>query len=168
MVSCQLRTVDASSAPLWWLLMVVLFGTATLAGCAQIRRVTYPADFVWLDGRQVEGTMHSMANSMQRLQQLAEHDATEVPTGGTTPRQAAVLDELSRLESLAISLSGSTARQTPAGDPQPTTNHLLIDEHIDDFIEQILHARLLAESDPPNFYGIGQLTGNCNACHRLR
>lgn len=140
--------------------LTVLLTTALLvSSCVQVRLLTYPAEFNWLDSTSVKGTMREMATGMRKLDHLIDQVA-----GG----QEAILNELSTIEAQAISLSSSTTGLSEDGMSRPVTNHLLIDENIDDFIEQIMRARLLAEADPPNYYGIGRLTGTCNACHRMR
>lgn len=134
---------------------------ALSAGCAQIRLVTYPASFTWLEGDDVRSSMHVMASSLGLINRLVESE--DIP--GDNREQ--ILGELDTLEATAQSLS--------AGGPAPddgasahTTNHLLIDEHMDDFMESVLLAQIQAQADPPNYYRIGQLTGSCSACHRFR
>lgn len=131
----------------------------TLAGCVQIRQLTYPNTFTWIGEEDVKTTMQSMATGMGKLNRLVVEE-TQL---GSNLRD--ILIELDNIEFAAASLS----IRTPAGDPDlPATNHLLIDDHMDDFLESILRARLQAESTPPNYYGVGQLTGSCSGCHRLR
>lgn len=143
-----------------------LIAAAFLAsGCAQVRLLTYPAEFTYLDSDSVKGVMHEMAVSLGTLDNLVRQSTQSPEDRDNRP---AILAQLQNIESMASSLSASTTDQGAEGQARPVTNHLLIDEHIDDFIGQIMRARLLAEAEPPNYYGVGQLTGNCNACHRLR
>lgn len=128
------------------------------AGCAQIRLVTYPDSFTWLDGDDVRSSMHAMAASLGQMNRLV--DSESVP--GENREQ--ILGELDALESAAQSLSaGGSDNNTSTA-----TNHLLIDEHMDDFMESVLLAQIQAQAEPPNYYRIGQLTGSCSACHRFR
>lgn len=147
------------------LIGIPLLATLLLAGCVKIRMLTYPSEFTYLDSGSVKGTMHEMALSLSRIDTLVQQTAGEADTSSY---QADILAELQTVEALATSLSSSTTGTSDDGRSRPVTNHLLIDEHIDDFIGQIMHARLLAEETPPNYYGAGQLTGSCSACHQSR
>lgn len=145
---------------------VTLLATALLlSGCTQIRMLTYPPDFSYLDSASVKGTMHEMAISLQHLDDLVVRTSREPDDPGY---RDSILAELQTLETLATSISTRSGNAMVDRERETLTNHLLIDEHIDEFIGQIMHARLLAEADPPNYYGVGQLSGNCNACHRQR
>ncbi len=147
------------------LLSISLIITLLLAGCVKIRMLTYPSEFTYLDSGSVKGIMHEMALSLSRIDTLVQQSSDDTNASRYQPD---VLAELQKMETLASSLSSSTTGTTVDGKARPVTNHLLIDEHIDDFIGQIMHARLLVEDNPPNYYGAGQLTGNCSACHRIR
>lgn len=147
------------------LLSISLIVTLLLAGCVKIRMLTYPSEFTYLDSGSVKGIMHEMALSLSRIDTLVQQSSKDTDASRYQPE---VLAELQKMETLASSLSSSTTGTTVDGNERPVTNHLLIDEHIDDFIGQIMHARLLVEDSPPNYYGAGQLTGNCSACHRIR
>jgi hypothetical protein len=48
------------------------------------------------------------------------------------------------------------------------TNHLIIDEHIDQFKSDVNVALRNARSDPPNYFPLGKLAGSCDACHQYR
>lgn len=146
--------------------ILVLFAFVSIAtGCAQIRLLTYPQSFTWLDGDDVRSVMHAMTSSMGKIDQLI---TTETFPG---ENQGLVLDELDNLELTAQTLLSAA----PAGDAEdavpatyPATNHLLIDEHLDEFTESVLLAQVQAQASPPNYYRAGQLTGSCTACHRFR
>ena len=49
------------------MLMIALM---IMTGCAQIRLVTYPGSFVWIDGDTVRSTMHMMAASLGSIENL--------------------------------------------------------------------------------------------------
>ncbi len=146
-------------------LSVLLSLTLLLNGCAKIRLLTYPPEFTYLDSNITKGVMHEMAISLSTLDQLV-HQAADNADGGHY--QPLILAQLQNIETLATSVSSHSTGKTLAGDDRPMTNHLLIDEHIDDFIAQIMRAKLQTEAEPPNYYAAGQLTGSCNACHRMR
>lgn len=140
-----------------------------LAGCVQIRLLTYPGEFVWLEEEYVKGTMQEMATRMSNLQTLTESPIENLNNNNRDLAHQEIIKELEQLEEFAISISPKTSGISVSEFSElPATNHLLIDQHIDDFISEIMRARTLAELIPPNYSGIGQLVGNCNACHRQR
>lgn len=137
---------------------------AALGGCVQIHLLSYPAEFVWLDDEDVRGAMQLMAASVERL------DLLVVPFEGLEASDAeslrrAVDEELALIEEIALALAAGVA---PEGEPLPRTNHLLIDEHIDEFLADVARARSLVAAETPSYYAVGELVGSCTACHRYR
>ena len=55
------------------MLMIALM---IMTGCAQIRLVTYPGSFVWIDGDTVRSTMHMMAASLGSIENLINSETT--------------------------------------------------------------------------------------------
>lgn len=142
--------------------------TLLLSGCAQIRLLTYPAEFTWIGNAELTSTMQDMAISMGKLTELANEASNSNDASGSSQRQDSVLGELDRLEKLAGAFLGSSSKSNTENATLPATNHLLIDDHIEDFLADITRAKFLAEDNPPNYFAVGQLTGSCNGCHRLR
>ena len=135
----------------------------------QIRLLTYPSEFVWLDQEDVKGTMHVMANRMNNLHSMIENNSSYTDEDQRNSNHLDILNELTMLEELAVSVSPQTNDDILADDQEiSATNHLLLDENIDEFIGEVMKARMLAEDSPPNYFGVGKLIGNCNACHRQR
>jgi hypothetical protein len=113
--------------------------------------------------------MQEMATRMNNLQSLIEVPIADFNDIKLDPNHQEILNEMTLLEEFAISISPKTSGTSDSEFSElPATNHLLIDQNIDDFIGEIMKARTLAEFTPPNYSGIGQLVGNCNACHRQR
>jgi len=112
--------------------------------------------------------MHSMYQSMQRLDSLLESENQALDNIGQTPNQNDIINELQRLEIIATSIAPRSNAPTDTERDVPVTNHLLIDQHMDDFISEIAQARFRAEANPPRYFKVGQLVGGCNACHRMR
>lgn len=146
-------------------LTAALSASLALGACMQIRLLTYPAEFVWLGEEDVQGVMHAMADGMGRLDALIAPDGDSANDDPERNRRR-IDEELRTLEELATVLSaGSTSAWE---DGRSRTNHLLIDEHIDDFVGDIERARRFVAEEPPNYYPAGQLVGSCNGCHRRR
>lgn len=116
----------------------------------------------------MQDTMHSMYQSMQRLKVLSESDNHSKDSTARKRIQNDVINELQRLESIASGTVAGTSANINQESDMPVTNHLLIDEHMDEFISQISKARFRAQADPPGYFEVGQLVGECNACHRNR
>lgn len=126
---------------------------ASLAGCDQIRKVTYPQDFTYLDEKEVDALMQKMSESMGRLDRLVAEASPE-----DTVQQAAIITELNKLENTATRLSGGHTQ----------TNQFVISEHIEGFISDIGTAKMFANMDPPKYYKVEYVTHACAQCHQLR
>lgn len=133
--------------------LVSLLTAALLAGCAQIRKVTYPDDFVYLDQKQVRSKMLLMSFYLRQVDEILLEDSTV-----SSAQQERIIKLLSSIDSTVDSLGAGNV----------STNHLLIDEHIDDFKSEVTVALRDARSDPPNYYALGRLSGGCVACHKYR
>lgn len=144
-----------------WPLMFCL-SLVFINGCVKIRLLTYPSSFKWIAGAELDKNMQDMAYSLGKIDLMIEE---EVSPGSNNSE---ILLELQKLESIATSLSPAGTGISQGTVVEPTSNHALLDTNIDRFIEQILRARLQAEKVPPDYYGIGQLTGGCISCHQLR
>lgn len=133
----------------------LLAAVLAVVGCASIRKVTYPSDFVYLTREDVAGGMHRIAGHMGSLQDLLDDLA-----GGADERLVAerMMDHVDSIETIAGEL----------GEGSAGTNHLLIDAHLDDFVATLQTARLTLAASPPRFYETGRLVGGCAACHRFR
>lgn len=124
-----------------------------LSGCAQIRKATYPDDFVYLEQKQVTNKMVLMSTYMRRIDEILAEDSTV-----SSAQQEQIIKILSSIDATVNSLGAGNIR----------TNHLLIDEHIDDFKAEVSVALRDARSDPPNYFALGRLSGGCVACHKYR
>jgi len=124
-----------------------------LIGCAQIRKATYPDDFVYLEQNQVTNKMVLMSSYMRRIDEILAEDTTV-----SSAQQEQIIKILSSIDATVDSLGAGNIR----------TNHLLIDEHIDEFKTEVSVALRDARSDPPNYFALGRLSGGCVACHKYR
>lgn len=124
-----------------------------LIGCAQIRKVTYPDDFVYLEQKQVTNKMVLMSSYMRRIDEILAEDSTV-----SSAQQEQIIKILTSIDETVDSLGAGNVR----------TNHLLIDEHIDEFKTEVTVALRDARSDPPNYFALGRLSGGCVACHKYR
>jgi len=140
----------------------IFIAAVLVSSCMQVRLLTYPTSFTWIGTEDVQNTMQAMANEMQTLDTLI----TEEQSPGSN--QQAVVKVLTDIEYLAADLSVQTPGSENQSEEIPATNHLLIDEHMDEFLESIYRAKIQAEATPPSYFGAGKLTGSCSACHRYR
>lgn len=72
-------------------------------------------------------------------------------------RQQRTLELLKKIEALTAEFGSGV-----------TTNHLVIDDHIDEFKIDVHTAIRNARANPPNYFAIGHLTGSCIGCHKYR
>ena len=131
------------------LLAVLLVGG--VVGCAQIRQLTYPEDFTYLEKRQVESLMQEMGDSVGRLGQLVTKNSSEID-------QQQVISSLSELENITSRIIGGHTE----------TNQLFISEHIEKFVSDIGTAKMFVKTNPPNYSKAREITNSCQECHKLR
>lgn len=135
------------------LFIIVLLGTTTLYGCAQIRKLTYPPEFVYLDQKEVTNKMVLLSIYIRQIDKILSRADTV-----SSEDQVRILENLSLINT-TTDLLGAGSRYT---------NHLVIDDHIDQFKSNVIGAISAAKAKPPNYYPAGQLSGSCNACHQFR
>lgn len=133
-----------------WRTVGLLVAVLLVSACATVRKVTYPPDFVYLPSSEVRSSMAHMSAGIARLDEVLGTGREMSPAD-----RAAVIRILDDLESVAKRIS--------AGGRE--TNHLLIDQHIDEFRVDLQRARSAVEQTPPNYYFAGRLSGSCLACH---
>ena len=132
--------------------LLAIMVAATIIGCAQIRKLTYPPDFTYLEKKEVDSLMRRMGESIGRLEQLV---AKATPSDTS---QQQIIAELSKLEGIAIRLSGGHTQ----------TNQFVINDHIEGFISDIDTARMFANLDPPKYSKVADVTSGCTNCHQFR
>lgn len=130
----------------------MILGTL-LAACAQLRKVTYPPDFVYLERKQVVSRMASMSLYLRRIDEILGDNTTT-----SSEQQAEIIVMLNRIDDIIDELGAGNIE----------TNHLLVDEYIDAFKVDLNMAIRNASADPPNYFALGRLAGSCTACHRAR
>lgn len=146
------RAISAGKSPLQ-LVLLALLCAGLIAGCAQIRKATYPSDFVYLDRKQVTSEMALLSLYMRQLDQILLDDSTV-----SSEQQQQILGILSKIEKSSSKLGAGNVR----------TNHLVIDDHIDQFRTDIYTAIHNASANPPNYFALGRLSGSCVGCHKFR
>jgi hypothetical protein len=123
-----------------------------VVGCAQIRKATSPDDYVYLDRQQLRSTMALLGVYVRHL------DAVLLDSSAVSSiQQQRILDLLGKINDLTAELGSGV-----------TTNHLVIDDHIDQFKFDVNAAIRNARADPPNYFALGRLTGSCVGCHKYR
>jgi len=132
-------------------LLVAIIAVSILS-CSQIRKLTYPEDFTYLEKEQVKTLMKQMGDSVGRLGQLVANDAK------SETKQQQVLTELSTIESITARLSGGHEQ----------TNQIFIRDHIEQFISDVGTAKLYVKTTPPDYSKAKKITNSCQECHQLR
>ena len=122
-------------------------------GCSEVRVRPYPPDIVYLDEQQIESSMMRLSADIWTINDI--FDNNEHISGFNRER---IIDLLREMENEAVSLGAGTQK----------TNHLVIDNNIDQFRYDVRAAREAIEAEPPNYYLAGRLSGSCLACHAKR
>lgn len=143
--------VSLSRAPGIVLLLIII--ATSVVACAQIRKLTYPPDFTYLENQEVEALMQKMNEGIGRLDQLVSEASTS-----DVAQKNNIINELSSLERIATRLSGGHKQ----------TNQIVINDHIEKFISEVGSAKLLASANPPNYYKAREITNSCQECHQFR
>jgi len=136
------------------LFIIALLCAGLMSGCDQIRKVTYPKDYVYLEKKQVSSKMALLNYYMIKIDEILLEDSTI-----NSDQQARIVDILMSMGDTVDSLeTGGDAR----------TSHLVIDDNIGQFRSDLNLALNNVRSDPPNYFALGRLRGSCAACHQYR
>ncbi|MDH3465692.1 MAG: hypothetical protein OES26_07250 [Gammaproteobacteria bacterium] len=131
----------------------IVMALLALPGCSWIRKVTYPPAFTYLEKSDITSSMMRMADSVRRIDSILI--SGDIPSDKQRQR---IIEDLNTIDNMAIALGAGTQQ----------SNHLLIDEHIDEFRLAVRRAKQDVENSPPRYYRVGGLIGNCTSCHLLR
>ena len=144
-----------TSTPAQALRIAILIAAATTAmiGCEQVRKVTYPSDFQYMEEKEVKQIMQKMGDSMHKLAVLVD----DVPDTDKD-KQEKVIRELNKLDAYATKLSGGHRQ----------TNQFVIAEHIQGFIGDLVNAKMRASLDPPRYDKARDIVNSCSRCHEYR
>lgn len=134
------------------LVLIALLCVTVVFGCAQIRKVTYPKDYVYLEQKQIRSKMALLSFYMRQLDEvLLDYSIV------SSDQQQRILYLLNKVNDLTAELGGGV-----------TTNHLALDDHIDQFKIDVNNAIRDARANPPNYFALGRLSGSCIGCHKYR
>ena len=134
------------------LVLIALLCVTVVFGCAQIRKVTYPNDYVYLEQKQLRSKMALLSFYMRQIDEvLLDYSIV------SGDQQQRILYLLNKIYDLTAELGGGV-----------TTNHLVIDDHIDQFKIDVNIAIRDARTNPPNYFALGRLAGSCAGCHQYR
>ena len=133
--------------------LIIILLTILAASCAQNRQETYPSNFVYLEQKQITSEMALLGDYMRQIDEILSDDSTI-----SSEQQAQIASILSLIDASTDLLGAGNVK----------TNHLIIDDHIDQFKTDVYLALRNARSDPPNYFPLGKLAGSCVACHQYR
>lgn len=136
------------------LVIIAVLGAGLVFGCEQIRKVTYPQDYVYLDKKQVSSKMALLNYYMIKIDEILLENYTINS------------DQQARIENILVSMGDTVDSLETAGDAR--TSHLVIDDHIGEFRSDLNLALANVRADPPNYFALGKLRGSCAACHQYR
>jgi hypothetical protein len=136
------------------LFIIVVLGAGLVFGCEQIRKVTYPKDYVYLEKKQVSSKMALLNYYMIKIDEILLESYTINS------------DQQARIEDILVSMGDTVNSLETSGDAR--TSHLVIDDHIGEFRSDLNLALNNVRADPPNYFALGKLRGSCAACHQYR
>ena len=134
------------------LVVIAVLAASVAFGCAQIRKVTYPRDYVYLERKELRSKMALLGLYIRHLD-----DALVDTSADSDEQQQRIVDLLDKMAALTAEFGSGI-----------TTNHLVIDDHIDEFKSDVNTAIYDARAEPPNYAAAGRLIGSCLGCHKFR
>ena len=138
----------------FYIIISLIIGPSIITGCTLIHKATYAPDFTYLEKSTVTSSIQQMVQSTDKIDRiLNEPDSRSV-----SQVRNIIIKELNKMERIADNLCAGTI----------TTNHLFIDQHIDQFKSDVIQVRRFIEVEPSNYYLAGKLVGSCISCHILR
>lgn len=152
MKTYQLTNLSPGRGKLY-LLIMALCCASFLSGCAEFRKATYPADYVYLEEKEVTNEMIKLSIYMRQIDQALLDQSTI-----SSEQQAKLVQLLTSIKASVEKLDAGSVE----------TNHLLLDDRIDLFRADVNVALRDTSADPPNYYSLGRLYGSCVACHQYR
>ncbi|MBW2272094.1 MAG: hypothetical protein JRG96_02385 [Deltaproteobacteria bacterium] len=119
-----------------------------------VRQYTYSPDFRYISQEELQSAMWQLAAEVAQLDRLllAEQDPELMP-----PPPEKLDAVLGRIEGKARRLH-SGAR---------SSNHPLLNDHLDRFMKTVKRARLDLQRDPPQYAASGAVAGACAQCHEM-
>jgi len=136
------------------LLVLALLCSGLLFSCAQIRKATYPDDYVYLEQKQVTSKMALLSFYLRKIDEILLEDSTINS------------EQQERIASILVSMNDIVDTLDTTGNAQ--TSHLVIDDHLDQFRSDLNLALYNVRAEPPNYFALGKLSGSCAACHQYR
>lgn len=134
------------------LAVIAVLAMSVAFGCAQIRKVTYPRDYVYLERKEIRSKMALLGLYVRHLDEALVDTAVS-----SDERQQRVVDLLDKMAALTAEFGSGV-----------TTNHLVIDDHVDEFKSDVNSAIYDARANPPNYVAASRLIGSCLGCHKFR
>lgn len=135
-------------------IMLVLSMVAACWTCAdfpaRVRKHTYPPDFTYITTQHLRSTMWKLAEQIERLNHILR---LEGPV--TEAERAEVVQLLADMERVTDDLRGQGW----------SSNHPEVDFNLDRFQRDVATARRSVESEPPNYFLAGSVSGACLYCH---
>jgi hypothetical protein len=119
-----------------------------------LRTYTYPPDLRYISQEELQSSMWQLAAEVTQLDHLllAEQDPELLP-----PAPEKLEAVLGRIE--------GTARRLHSG--ARSSNHPLLNDHLDRFLKTVQRARHDLQRDPPRYAASGAVAGACAQCHDL-
>lgn len=145
----------------YWHLGTVIIGVLIISACSSqfnetLRKVTYPPDFKYTKTADLRSEMGKLAQQMLLLDK-ALINVYEAQQDGAENRRQQVL--------LALKNMGKTAANLKEG--ETGGNHPFIQQHLQEFVAKIDHAKTAASLPEPNYYFAGKVSGGCTNCHKV-
>ncbi|MFK7895626.1 MAG: hypothetical protein AB8G23_07300 [Myxococcota bacterium] len=142
-------------------LLIPLLALATLAafalGCVTetpagpFRTTMAAPDLEYIPPAKIKTTMWVLAAEIKHLERLID----ESSSADIHAKRPMVVASLERMRLAARNLD----------QPGRSSQHPIINQHLERFVRRLERARIAAERNPPNFFPASTVAGSCFVCH---
>jgi hypothetical protein len=137
------------------LMLLLMLSLPVLVSCetsiGRMRATSFPPDLTYITKERLQMAMWVLAAEIQELERVLSVRA-EVET------------ESQRVTVMAILERMRVAAQT-LEEPGRSTQHPVLNENLDVFINRLDRARRALDRDPPDFFPSSTVAGSCYLCH---
>lgn len=137
------------------LLLLFLLSTAFVLSCetafGPMRASNLPPDFTYIPKQRLQTSMWVLASEIKMLEDLlrARSDSR------TDAQRTSIAATLARMRVAAEALD----------EPGRSSQHPVLNENLDVFINRVDRAQRALDREPPDFYPASTIAGSCYLCH---
>lgn len=138
------------------MVLMVALTTGCTYSLSDVRKVTYPPDFNYIEPQDIKTDMAKMAAQI-RLLDIALEPVDEKDPAALERQRQTVMAALDSIEGIASGLQSA----------HTGSNHPYMQDFMGDFVARVDKARVAASLAQPRYYFAGKVAGGCAVCHQV-